>query len=106
MWTRWDDWIDEAQTAPALLSVLGSEGFDEAVLKHCRADKSFEDRVLNSYVEGARDHGVDRTPTFLIDGRKFVGLPDLYGSLLRTFGITPGEPNPIPGGFGRNPSNI
>lgn len=74
MWTRWDDWINEAETAPALLSVLGSEGFDEVVLKRCRADKSFEDRVLNSYVEGARDHGVDRTPTFLIDGRKFVGL--------------------------------
>ncbi len=78
MWTRWDDWIDEAQTAPALLSALCSEGFDEAVLKHCRADKSFEDRVLNSYVEGARDHGVDRTPTFLINGRKFVGLAS-YG---------------------------
>ena len=78
MWTRWDDWIDEAQTAPALHSALGSEGFDEAVLKRCRADKSFEDRVLNSYVEGARDHGVDRTPTFLINGRKFVGLAS-YG---------------------------
>ncbi len=78
MWTRWGDWIDEAQTAPALLSALCSEGFDEALLKHCRADKSFEDRVLNSYVEGARDHGVDRTPTFLINGRKFVGLAS-YG---------------------------
>ncbi len=78
MWTRWDDWINEAETAPALLSVLGSEGLDEAVLKRCRADKSFEDRVLNSYVEGARDHGVDRTPTFLINGRRFVGLAS-YG---------------------------
>ncbi len=78
MWKRWDDWINEAETAPALLSVLGSEGLDEAVLKRCRADKSFEDRVLNSYVEGARDHGVDRTPTFLINGRRFVGLAS-YG---------------------------
>ncbi len=78
MWTRWDDWINEAETAPALLSVLGSEGLDEAVLKRCRADKSFEDWVLNSYVEGARDHGVDRTPTFLINGRRFVGLAS-YG---------------------------
>ncbi len=33
---------------------------------------------MNFYVEGARDHGVDRTPTFLINGRKFVGLAS-YG---------------------------
>ncbi len=78
LWRRWDAWINEADTAPALLSVLGSESFDEAVLKRCRADKPFEDRVLNSYDEGARDHGVDRTPTILINGRKFVGLAS-YG---------------------------
>ncbi len=26
MWTRWGDWIDEAQTAPALHSALGLGG--------------------------------------------------------------------------------
>jgi len=44
----------------------------------CQTDQSFEDQVLNSYVAGVRDHGVDRTPTFLINGRKYVGLAS-YG---------------------------
>lgn len=74
LWGRWDDWIDEADTAPALVSLLVFEGFEEAVLKRCLTDKSFEDQVLNSYIAGARDHAVDRTPTFLIDGMKYVGL--------------------------------
>ncbi len=73
-WARWDDWINETDTAPALVSVLASEGFEEATLNRCLSDKSFEDRVLNSYIVGARDHGVDRTPTFLIDGMKYIGL--------------------------------
>ena len=74
LWGRWDDWINEADTAPALVCLLVFEGFEEAVLKRCLTDKSFEDQVLNSYIAGARNHGVDRTPTFLIDGMKYVGL--------------------------------
>ncbi|MCH7775463.1 MAG: thioredoxin domain-containing protein, partial [Gemmatimonadetes bacterium] len=78
LWRRWDDWINETDTASALVSVLAFEGFDEAVLVRCQTDQSFEDQVLNSYVAGVRDHGVDRTPTFLINGRKYVGLAS-YG---------------------------
>jgi protein-disulfide isomerase len=78
LWRRWDDWINEADTASALVSVLASEGLDKAVLARCQTDKSFENQVLNSYVTGARDHGVDRTPTFLINGQKYVGLAS-YG---------------------------
>ncbi len=78
LWRRWDDWINETDTGPGLVSVLSSEGFDESLLQRCLNDKSFEDRVLNSYVEGARDHGVDRTPTFLINGKKYIGLSS-YG---------------------------
>ncbi len=74
LWARWGDWINKAEAGPPLVAVLASEGFDEAVLQHCLGDKSSEDRVLNSYIVGARDHGVDRTPTFLIDGMKYVSL--------------------------------
>ncbi len=78
LWQRWDDWINETDTASALVSLLASEGLDEAVLVRCQTDQSFEDQALNSYVAGARDYGVDRTPTFPINGRKYVGLAS-YG---------------------------
>ncbi len=78
LWSLWDDWINEADTGPTLVSVLSSEGFDESLLQRCLNDKAFEDQVLASYVVGSRDHGVDQTPTFLINGKKYIGLSS-YG---------------------------
>ena len=78
LWAWWGEWINETDTGPALVSVLSSEGFDESLLQGCLNDKTFEDHVLASYVVGSRDHGVDRTPTFLINGKKYIGLSS-YG---------------------------
>ncbi len=71
---RWDDWIDEPDPTGALLGQLRELGLGESTLERCEHDPSLEKQVLESYLEGSRDHGVDRTPTFLVNGRKYVGL--------------------------------
>ena len=73
-WRSWDDWIDIPDPTSALLGYLRDAGLSDAALERCENDTSLEKRVLNAYLEGSRDHGVDRTPTFLINGRKYVGM--------------------------------
>ena len=77
-WGGWDDWINKPDPEPALLALLETAGIRGAELETCRNDPAFEEQVLNSYRQGARDHGIDRTPTFLIGGRKYIGLSS-YG---------------------------
>lgn len=73
-WRRWDDWIDIPDPNRTLLGYLRDAGVGDDVLDRCENDASFEQRVLDAYLEGSRSHGIDRTPTFLINGRKYVGL--------------------------------
>lgn len=73
-WHSWDAWIDEPDPSESLLEELRGAGLSEAAIERCREDRSLEQEVLASYLEGSRDHGVDRTPTFLVNGRKYVGL--------------------------------
>ena len=57
------------------LAKLGGIGGKEFAA--CIADKKLEDQVAQSRLTAAQQLGVDATPTFFINGKKFEGAPTL-----------------------------
>jgi protein-disulfide isomerase len=57
------------------LAKLGGIGSKEFAA--CIADKKLEDQVAQSRLTAAQQLGVDATPTFFINGKKFEGAPTL-----------------------------
>ena len=56
----------------AKLGGIGSKEFAD-----CIADKKLEDQVAQSRLTAAQQLGVDATPTFFVNGKKFEGAPTL-----------------------------
>lgn len=56
----------------ALLGGMSKKQFDD-----CLANKSVEDKVLQSRLMATEQLGVNSTPTFFINGNKFDGAPEL-----------------------------
>ena len=55
----------------ALLGGMSKKQFDE-----CLANKSIEDKVLQSRLTATEQLGINSTPTFFINGNKFDGAPE------------------------------
>jgi protein-disulfide isomerase len=62
------------KAALARLALLG--GMTKAQFDACLADKSVEDKVLQSRLAATQQLGVNSTPTFFINGTKFDGAPE------------------------------
>ncbi len=69
-------WIMSGDYKAALqrLALLG--GMSKSEFDACLANKSIEDKVLQSRLSGTQQLGVDATPTFFINGIKFDGAPE------------------------------
>jgi protein-disulfide isomerase len=59
----------------ARLALLG--GMNKTQFDACLANKSVEDKVLQSRLTATQDLAVDSTPTFFINGVKFDGAPEV-----------------------------
>ena len=70
-WVVESSWQSKLKGVAALLGVKGQQ-FD-----NCLADKKLEDQVAQSRLTAATTLGVDSTPTFFINGKKFQGEPTL-----------------------------
>lgn len=68
-WVIEKDW-QAALGRLALLGGIGKKEFDS-----CLANKPLEDQVAQSRLTASQDLGVDATPTFFINGKKFEGEP-------------------------------
>jgi len=62
------------KAALARLVLLG--GMNKTQFDACLADKSGEDKVLQSRLAATQQLGVNSTPTFFINGTKFDGAPE------------------------------
>jgi protein-disulfide isomerase len=62
------------KAALARLALLG--GMKKADFEACLANKSVEDKVLQSRLAATQQLGVNSTPTFFINGTKFDGAPE------------------------------
>jgi len=72
-WVVQKDWKGALQRL-ALLGGVGKKQFDT-----CLDNKSLADQVAQSRLTASKDLGVDATPTFFINGKKFEGDPTVEG---------------------------
>jgi len=76
LWRDWDRWIDDADVGPPLVRLLTENGISRGAAEECLADgNEIERAVLASMKAALRRHGLEQTPTFLINDRLLAGLP-------------------------------
>lgn len=74
LWSAWNDWIGDDPVDDGLVAVLAGQGIEAGAAWRCLVDPELERRALASYLHGAQTWGVDRTPTFIINGEKYPGF--------------------------------
>ncbi len=70
-----DKWVVAKDWRAALERIARLGGISQKEFAACLNDKALEDRVAQSRLTAATQLGVDSTPTFFINGKKFEGAP-------------------------------
>ncbi len=70
-----DKWVVAKDLRAALERIARLAGIGKKEFDACVTDKALEDQVAQSRLTAATQLGVDSTPTFFINGRKFDGAP-------------------------------
>jgi protein-disulfide isomerase len=70
-----EKWVVAKDWQPALERIAKLGGIGNKQFASCTADKALEDKVAQSRVTAANRLGVDATPTFFVNGKKFAGEP-------------------------------
>lgn len=77
LWESWDAWINRSDPEAGIVEVLQSHGLAAQALEACMQDPDLETRALQSLKQGSEDYGVDRTPSFVINGETHRGFMPL-----------------------------
>jgi protein-disulfide isomerase len=85
-------WARAADPVAALKQLVAIGGLSPTEIHACLADKALEDTVLRNRLTGQNEHEVESTPTFIVNGRKHVGLddPDEWRRILDPLVAAPG----------------
>lgn len=75
LFARQDRWAFGNQVMPELQRIAQQAGMSGADFEACMADQSLQDQIIKSRADGIEAHGVDSTPTFVIDGEVINGVP-------------------------------
>jgi protein-disulfide isomerase len=70
-----EQWVTSRDYRAALEKLVKLGGMSEKEFKACISDKKLEDQVAQSRLVASQQLGVDATPTFFINGKKFDGAP-------------------------------
>jgi protein-disulfide isomerase len=70
-----EQWVTSRDYRAALEKLVKLGGMSEKEFKACISDKKLEDQVAQSRLTASQQLGVDATPTFFINGKKFDGAP-------------------------------
>jgi protein-disulfide isomerase len=70
-----EQWATSRDYRAALEKLVKLGGMSEKEFKACISDKKLEDQVAQSRLTASQQLGVDATPTFFINGKKFDGAP-------------------------------
>lgn len=74
LWADWESWIGLEAPDEALVRIASENGIAREAAVACLTDAEIERRVLESYLDGARNHGIESTPTFIVNGRRYRGF--------------------------------
>ena len=70
-----EQWATSRDYRAALEKLVKLGGMSDKEFKTCISDKKLEDQVAQSRLVASQQLGVDATPTFFINGKKFDGAP-------------------------------
>lgn len=70
-----EQWVTSRDYRAGLEKLVKLGGMSEKEFKACISDKKLEDQVAQSRLTASQQLGVDATPTFFINGKKFDGAP-------------------------------
>ena len=70
-----EQWVTSRDYRAALEKLVKLGGMSDKEFKACISDKKLEDQVAQSRLVASQQLGVDATPTFFINGKKFDGTP-------------------------------
>lgn len=68
------DWTRAADPVDALFQLSKQTGFTRDTFKACLTDQKLLDQLSAGRTRASEKYKVDGTPTFFVNGRKFVGL--------------------------------
>jgi protein-disulfide isomerase len=77
MFQTQDKWVIAKDWRDALEKLVRLAGIGKKEFDGCLADKALEDQVVQSRLTAAQQLGVNSTPTFFINGKKFEGEPSI-----------------------------
>ena len=67
------DWIQAANPLDALRALGKEAGIEESKIDGCMTDEKAMDRIAANYKDAVDVHGVNSTPSFIINGTKYAG---------------------------------
>lgn len=66
-------WIKSQRPLDELLRMAGMAGMPRPAAETCLGDKDLETEILTRIQDGGQRHGINSTPTFLVNGQKLIG---------------------------------
>ena len=75
LFARQDRWAFGDQVLPGLQRIAQQAGMSGADFEACMADQPLQEQVIKSRAEGIEQYEIDSTPSFVIDGEVFGGVP-------------------------------
>lgn len=70
-------WAASSDPKAALTQIGRLGGISSEQFEKCLQDKALGDYILNSRLEGNQKHGVNSTPTLIINGKAEAGVPSI-----------------------------
>ena len=75
-----EDWaFQRTNQIPALFKIAQQAGFTKDSFDKCLTDQPLYDKIVASRERASKQFGVDATPTFFINGKRFNGEPTIEG---------------------------
>jgi protein-disulfide isomerase len=68
-------WVLAPDYQKALVRIAELGGINGQKAEACLNDKALEDKIVKERLAASKDLGVDATPTFFVNGKKFTGEP-------------------------------
>jgi protein-disulfide isomerase len=84
-----ENWVTSRDYRAALEKLAKLAGIGDKQFKTCIEDKKLEDQVVQSRLTAAQQLGVNSTPSFFIDGKKFEGAPTFEAFDQQLSGLAP-----------------
>jgi protein-disulfide isomerase len=69
------EWARATDPAAALKQIGRTAGLSDADIDRCTADQAALDRIIAGIKEAQTKFGVDSTPSFVINGKKYTNMP-------------------------------